>query len=309
MDLITDTLQTQEISFTSILKHTHNLDPAQVRKALHQHHARMLAIAALQYPIGLPPPTSVSAEKGKGTPLSSSKRSFPSDDESSTDDTQEPSPSLRSAPSGRFARRGSRRSGSASKRRAPPSAVTATATPTPKTRKISGLKQSTTPHAHARANAPSTALGDVRARLKSGGAKKLFTLPPAFTTHSSGFKAVNLISETESSCMEDSGHEASEEQEGGDDGGWASDDGLPVRKSRGGAKMPREMRPFADLGLDSAWKGKEKEAGDDYGIEVDMNAEKLRGTRIGSGKIGGTQRGESSRSGSARYTQPDSSPN
>ena len=46
-----DFLETQEISFTSILKATKNLDPVELKCSLNRHHAQMIKIAAAKYPL------------------------------------------------------------------------------------------------------------------------------------------------------------------------------------------------------------------------------------------------------------------
>lgn len=82
-----DFLETQEISFTSILKATKNLDPVDLKRSLTRHHAQMIKIAAGKYPIkGLAELSSPSPSPLQ--PSSTSKR--PLTYEESEDDVRTP---------------------------------------------------------------------------------------------------------------------------------------------------------------------------------------------------------------------------
>ena len=70
-----DFLETQEISFTSILKATKNLDPVDLKRSLTRHHAQMIKIAAGKYPLkGIAELSSPSPSPLQ--PSSTSKRPF-----------------------------------------------------------------------------------------------------------------------------------------------------------------------------------------------------------------------------------------
>ncbi|KAG4443428.1 hypothetical protein IFR05_001107 [Cadophora sp. M221] len=90
MDLtgLADFWETQEISFTSILKCTKNIDPEELKRTLTRHHAQMIMIGGGRYPIKFTPSSS------HGKPSSASKRrSFTS----STSDEEDYEPSAKTS--------------------------------------------------------------------------------------------------------------------------------------------------------------------------------------------------------------------
>lgn len=278
MDLMVDFLQTQEISFSAIIKHLKNLPPSQVKIAINQHHARMLAIATSQYSLT---PTS------KNTPGSTKKRAH--QDSSSDNSSKGP---LRTSIGG------SASDFAATKRRVPPSA----STPTP--RKRSKAKKTPTLDKSGGAREPDM-YGGIRDRMQPTGENNLFH-GSAFTTSPSGLKTLILISDTEteeSSYKEDT---SSNDLEGRDvwdhrkefDDAYDEPEAPKIgRKSPWASKRGGES---ASAGPASKRKDQEKGAGDGK-----PNKKKVEGARGASkpGEISATQRGESSRAASGRLYQ------
>lgn len=286
MDLtgLTDFLETQQIGFTSILKYTKNLDPAELKRTLTKHHACMVVIACSQYPIAFTPPALESPDK----PASNNKGSFSfnNGDNSTTEDDYMP-------PTGSF-----------SGKYAYTPRSTSASTPTPKS------KKTTTPNPKTKTPISSNVPNSIRNKLQPGGVSKIFAKSVPVSTRKAayiqrsvskdGFKTFTYISsEEESDCKE--AHDFASEGEGSD--------GEPVRPDTArGEKRGRKTTPgkkTTPVKMTSPGKGAAKNDRDEIGgggKKDETGASQMIGTGP-SGKVGGTQKGEGSGNRKLAYVE------
>ncbi|KAL2066870.1 hypothetical protein VTL71DRAFT_1294 [Oculimacula yallundae] len=170
MDLsgVTEFLETQAMSFTSILKSTKNLDPVELKRIITKHHVELVMIAKEKYPIELTSPDPDTPNKpisGSGPGKGINKR-YLEEDSSDEGDTYKP-PAKTSSGIERF--KHGRWSSSAS---------------TPIKRQKSTTPGSSNSHASS---------FNGKGRMQPAGASNLFKKEKNYTESPNGFKEYNVI--------------------------------------------------------------------------------------------------------------------